>query len=324
MSNTILAFVEQRNGEIKKSSLESLTVAASLAKELGANLAAVLIGSGISGQASSLGAYGASTVYVADQPLFEHYSTEGYAACVNVAWDSASAVMAVFPASAMGKDLAPRVAAKRESNFLADAVQATIEGGALVIQRPMYAGKVLWKLKAPVENTVLTLRPNVFTAKETGGDAAVETLEVAVEPRAKVVSVHQVEKEVPDVAEADVIVSGGRGLKEPENFSLVYDLAKELGAAVGASRAVVDAGWIDHDHQVGQTGKVVSPTLYIACGISGAIQHLAGMRTSKHIVAINKDPEAPIFQVADYGVVGDALELLPKLTEAIKGVKASA
>lgn len=324
MSNVILTFVEQRGGEIKKNSLESLTAAAKLAKELSATVHCVLVGSGIADRAASLGAYGAAKVYTVDHPDLEHYNTQGYAAAVHAAWDACGAGLAVFPASAMGKDLAPRVAAKRGSAFLADAVEASVEGGALVIRRPMYAGKVLWKLKAPVDNTVLTLRPNVFDAEETGGTAEVQALEVSFESRAQVVQVHQVEQEVPDVAEADTIVSGGRGLKEPDNFSLVFALAKELGAAVGASRAVVDAGWIDHDHQVGQTGKVVSPTLYIAVGISGAIQHLAGMRTSKCIVAINKDPEAPIFQVADYGLVGDALEILPKLTEAVKGVKAGA
>ena len=192
------------------------------------------------------------------------------------------------------------------------------------MSRPKYAGKAIWKMAAPGSQVVLTARPNVFTADPPAEGASAETVAVDVSditPRARVVSFHAAEKGTVDVAEAEVIVSGGRGLKGPENFPLVFDLAKVLGAGVGASRAVVDAGWIDHDHQVGQTGKTVSPNLYIACGISGAIQHLAGMRTSKCIVAINKDPDAPIFKLADYVVIGDALEILPRLTEEIYKVK---
>jgi len=192
------------------------------------------------------------------------------------------------------------------------------------VSRPQYAGKAIWKMTAAPEKVVITPRPNVFPAAPSADGASADTVAVdvsGVTPRARVVNFHAADKDTVDVAEADVIVSGGRGLKAPEHFSLVFDLAKAMGAGVGASRAVVDAGWIDHDHQVGQTGKTVSPTLYVACGISGAIQHLAGMRTSKKIVAINKDPEAPIFKLADYGVVGDVFEILPRLTEEMRKIK---
>jgi electron transfer flavoprotein alpha subunit len=323
MAHASLTFLEQRGGEVKKSSLEALGAGVSLAGALGGTGAAVIAGSGIGDAAAALGKRGADRVYAADGEGFALYSTEGYAAVTAAAVDQASPAVLVFAASAMGKDLAPRVAARLGWTFVPDAVAASIENGKLVVKRPQYAGKAIWTLALEPKNVVLTVRPNTFAVPAESGEAApVESLSVDVVPRARVVALSGKEKGVVDVAEAEVIVSGGRGLKGPENFPLVFDLAKELEAGVGASRAVVDAGWIDHDHQVGQTGKTVSPTLYIACGISGAIQHLAGMRTSKCIVAINKDPEAPIFQIADYGLVGDVFEILPKLTEAVRGVKA--
>ncbi len=321
MAHKVLTFVEQRGGEIKKSSLEALSLGKRLAAEGGGTPAAVIAGKGIAGLAGPIAAQGASAVCLADADFLELYSTEGYATAVAAAVEKTSADVLVFSASAMGKDLAPRVAARLGWTFLPEVIEAKIEGGRLTVSRPQYAGKAVWKLAAPAEKVVLTARPNVFAAEAPTEGAQAETVTLdlgGVSPRARVTALKTAEKGVLDVAEADRIVSGGRGLKGPENFPLVFDLAKALGAAVGASRAVVDAGWIDHDHQVGQTGKTVSPNLYIACGISGAIQHLAGMRTSKRIVAINKDPEAPIFKVADYGIVGDALEILPLLTAEVK------
>ncbi|NNF06588.1 MAG: electron transfer flavoprotein subunit alpha/FixB family protein [Candidatus Eisenbacteria bacterium] len=322
MANEVLLFVEQRNGEIKKSSLEALGAAKAIATSKGGSLGAVVAGEGISGLAETLGSHGADVVYMADHGDMAHYSTEGYAHAVTQALDKSGATILVGSATAMGKDLAPRLAARKDWAFLADTTSVAIEGDKLVVTRPEYAGKVISKLATAATGVVLTLRPNSFSVPEaSGGSAQVETLDVSgANIRAKVVALETKEQGLVDVAEADRVVSGGRGLKEAENFSLVFDLAKELGAGVGASRAVVDAGWIGHDHQVGQTGKTVSPNLYIACGISGAIQHLAGMRTSKCIVAINKDAEAPIFQVADYGIVGDVFEVLPKLTDAVKAL----
>jgi electron transfer flavoprotein alpha subunit len=321
MAHKVLTFVEQRGGEIKKSSLEALSLGKRLAGEAGGSLAAVVAGKGIGELCGPIAAQGASTVCVADADVLELYSTEGYAAAVAAAVEKTSPGILVFTASAMGKDLAPRVAARLGWTLLPEVVEAEVEGDRLTVSRPQYAGKAVWKLAAPAEKVVLTARPNVFPAEAPAEGAQAETVALDVSgttPRARVTALKTAEKGVLDVAEADKIVAGGRGLKDPGNFPLVFDLASVLGAAVGASRAVVDAGWIDHDHQVGQTGKTVSPALYVAIGISGAIQHLAGMRTSKRIVAINKDPEAPIFKVADYGVVADALEILPLLTEEVK------
>jgi len=324
MAHKVLTFVEQRGGEIKKSSFEALSLGKRLAEEAGGTMAALIVGRDVGGLAEAVAARGAAAVYLADADALSLYSPEGYATAVASALEGASADLVVMAATAMGKDLAPRVAARQEYTYLPEVTEAQIDGGRLVVTRPQYAGKVLWKLAAPTEKVVLAARPNVFAAQPPAEGASAETvaLDVALpELRGRVVSFHASEKETVDVAEADAIVAGGRGLKEAEHFSMVFDLARLLGAGVGASRAVVDAGWIAHEHQVGQTGKTVSPNLYIAVGISGAIQHLAGMRTSKCIIAINKDPDAPIFKETDYGIVADVFEVLPKFTEEVKKIK---
>jgi electron transfer flavoprotein alpha subunit len=229
-------------------------------------------------------------------------------------------------ATAMGKDVAPRFAARNDVSVLADVMDLRREEDRLVASRPVYSGKARAEVDCgSAALQVVTTRPNVFPAEpdSTAAVAQVETLDLPdITPRARVVRVETPESMELDVAEADIIVSGGRGIKGPENWPVIRDLQEALGAALGASRAVVDAGWIDHQHQVGQTGKVVSPTLYVACGISGAIQHLAGMGTSKVIVAINKDPEAPIFKVATYGIVGDIFPIVPEVAKAVRAAKA--
>jgi electron transfer flavoprotein alpha subunit len=322
MAHKVLTFVEQRAGAVKKSSLEALSLGKRLAEESGGTMAAVLAGEGVSGLVAHIAEHGASAVYVADAAVLALYSTEGYAAAAAQAVETSGAEILVVSATAMGKDLAPRLAARLDWTYLADVTAAAVENGRLVVSRPQYSGKAEWKLAAPASRAVLAVRPNVFPAAAAPVAAETVALDVAgVAPRARCTEMKTSEAGMVDVAEADVIVAGGRGLKGPENFPALFDLAKALGAAVGASRAVVDAGWIDHEHQVGQTGKTVSPKLYFAFGISGAIQHLAGMRTSKRIVAVNKDPDAPVFKVADYGIVGDAVEIVPKLTEAVKRVK---
>lgn len=226
----------------------------------------------------------------------------------------------VFTATATGRDLAPRVAARLGVGVASDLTDLTAEGDAIIATRPVYAGKALQKVRVTARPAVLSLRPNIFTPDERARAVKPETLAVTSSGRVKVREIKPAPAGTLDVAEAQVIISGGRGLKEPANFKVLEDLARAFGgrAAVGASRAVVDAGWRAHADQVGQTGKTVSPSLYIAVGISGAIQHLAGMRTSKVIVAINKDKDAPIFKVADYGVVGDLFEIVPKLAEEIR------
>ncbi len=315
----ILVFIEQRNSEIRAASLQAV----SEARRLGAGpVSAVLPGSGIGGVAPSVGAYGAEKIFVADDANLALYSAEGYAEVVAKAVELAQPNAIFFGGTAMGRDLAPRVAARLGVGALADAVEITLDGETFVVKRPVYSGKAFATVDA-AGNTpqVISLRPNVFAAEDVGGSAEVVNLDgLSLAIRAIVKELADTGGGELDVAEADIIVSGGRGIKGPENFALIRELASTLGAAVGASRAVVDAGWIEHKHQVGQTGKVVSPTLYVAAGISGAIQHLAGMSSSKVIVAINKDPDAPIFKVADYGVVGDLFDVIPPMVAAIKAL----
>ncbi len=320
----ILTFVEQRDGKVRKGSLEALSEAKRLATAAGWDVAAVLVGSGIEGEAAALGAYGASVVYVVDEERFALYSAEGYAAAVRAAVERCQPEALFMSATALGRDLSGRLAARLLVGCIPDVTALRLEGGKLEAVRPVYSGKALATVEAgSAKPAIFTLRPNVFAAEAVGGTARIEKLPaIPADIRAVVREIVASGGGELDVAEADIIVSGGRGLKGPENFALLKALADALGGAVGASRAAVDAGWIDHAHQVGQTGKVVSPSLYIACGISGAIQHLAGMSSSKIIVAINKDPEAPIFKVADYGIVGDLFQVLPALTEEIKKLKA--
>ena len=316
----ILVFTEQRESKIKKSSFEAVSAAHNLAGELGGTSVALVVGSGVDGIAGDLGAYGASRVIVVDSPRLEKYSNAAYAKVIAEVAKKEQAAIVVLPASQMGKDLAPRVAVKLNAGLAADCIALRVENGDVIATRPVFAGKTLLDVRVKTPVKIFTLRPNVFAAARNGQGAAVEKMDVPLEEKdfSATVTEMSVATGRPDVTEADIIVSGGRGLKGPENFHLVEELADVLGAGVGASRAVVDAGWRPHDEQVGQTGKTVSPTMYVACGISGAVQHLAGMSSSKYIVAINKDKDAPIFQVADYGIVGDVFEILPELTTQLK------
>ncbi len=314
----ILVFVEQRGGEVRKASLQAV----SEAKRQGGPVSAVLPGSGVGDAAAGLGAWGADTIYVADDAKLGFYSAEGYAEAVVKAVEQEQPSALFFAGTAMGRDLAPRVAARLGVGAIADAVGLTRDGDAFSVRRPVYSGKAFATANTGGKTPqVISLRPNVFAAEEVAGAGVVVAVDgLSLSIRALVKELIEAEGGELDVAEADIIVSGGRGIKGPENFALIKSLADALGGAVGASRAAVDAGWIEHSHQVGQTGKVVSPSLYIACGISGAIQHLAGMSSSKVIVAINKDPDAPIFKIADYGVVGDLFDVIPPMVEAIKAL----
>jgi len=314
---TTLAVLEQRDGVLRKISHEVVTAA----QRLGGSVEAVVCAAGAVQGVEQSARFGADKIVTLTNPAFAKYAPEACAQALAERAKQGGYRTIVFAASATGKDLAPRVAAKLGVGVAADITDLATNGGAIVVTRPVYAGKALLKVKVVAQPAVLSLRPNVFTPVERPKAGAAET--VAVNVPAGRVTVREI-KAAPvgtlDVAEAQVIISGGRGLKEPANFKVLEELARAFGgqAAVGASRAVVDAGWRGHADQVGQTGKTVSPSLYIAVGISGAIQHLAGMRTSKVIVAINKDKDAPIFKVADYGVVGDLFEIVPKLTEAIR------
>jgi len=323
----ILAFAEQRAGSIKKTAFEALTAARNLAKELGVAHHAVLVGKGVAGLASQLQRFGAASILVVEADDLEHYSPEGYVAAVEAARQKVGAETVLMPASAMGRDLAGRLGARIDAAVAQECVEAHVDGGVIVAKRPIFAGKALLSVKATQPPFVMTLRPNLFRA-DPGDEAAcpVETMacpspEGGIRAVTKEVQAASADGKV-DLTEAEVIVSGGRGMKGPENYGILEELAGVLGGTVGASRASVDAGWRPHADQVGQTGKTVTPNLYVACGISGAIQHLAGMSTSKVIVAINKDAEAPIFKVATYGIVGDLFEVVPKLTEELRALKA--
>ncbi|MBX2991754.1 MAG: electron transfer flavoprotein subunit alpha/FixB family protein [Bacteroidetes bacterium] len=316
----ILAFAEQRDGKFRKSTFETVQTAKKIAGELNGELVALVIGSGVEGIAGELGNYGAGKVIVAEDPALAQHSNGAYAKVIADVAKTIGADIVFLAASQMGKDIAPRIAVKLGAGLASDCVALKVEGADVIATRPVYAGKALLDVKVTTPVKMFSLRPNVFTATPSQGSATIEKVSVSLQPD----DLKTVAKEVkvaagrPDVTEADIIVSGGRGLKGPEHWHLIENLADVLNAAVGASRAVVDAGWRPHDEQVGQTGKTVAPSLYIACAISGAVQHLAGMSSSKCIVAINKDKDAPIFQIADYGIVGDVFEILPELTAEFK------
>ena len=321
MANKILAILEQREGLLKKVSFEAASTASKLAKELNLEVEAVVAGADVN-NLNEISKYGISKVVHLKNSDFANYTSSGYTEAISNYAKESNAVCLIVGNTSLGNDLAPRLAVKLNSGCIMDCVNIQVESGEVVATRPIYAGKAFVKVKLSSEVKVFTIRPNVFKAElSDNGSAVVETKEISnPNLKAKVVSFKKSEGKL-DVAEADIIVSGGRGMKGPENFNLIESLADSLGAAVGASRAVVDAGWRPHREQVGQTGKTVSPSLYVACGISGAIQHLAGMSTSKYIVAINKDKDAPIFSVADYGIAGDVFEILPVLTEEIKKIR---
>jgi electron transfer flavoprotein alpha subunit len=314
----VLAVIEQRGGEIKQGAAEVLTAARSVADASGGTVDALVVGPpGL--DVSSVATYGADVVVTAADDALGLYQPDAYAAAVVQQAQSSEYRAIILGATAMGKDLGPRVAARLDCALAVD-VTSIDAGASITVTRPVYSGKATYTLDITTTPCVVSLRPNVFTPQENPRSAEARTVEVsAPAARARTTEITEPDRARLDVAEAPVVVSGGRGLKDPEHFALIESLADALGnAAVGASRAVVDAGWRPHGDQVGQTGKTVSPQLYIAVGISGAIQHLAGMRTSKVIVAINRDKDAPIFKVADYGVVGDLFEIVPRLTEEVR------
>jgi electron transfer flavoprotein alpha subunit len=322
MANKILVVLEQRDGLIKRSGFEAASTAANLAKDLNASAEAVVVGDAIS-NLNDISKYRIQKIFHLKNSGLANYSSSGYTEVItNLAKQSDYDIL-ILSNTSLGKDLAPRLSVRLNAACIVDCVKLTKSGSEIIFTRPAYAGKALIDVKFLSSKKVITLRPNVFKAQVVDNPSPAEIVvnEISeVNLKSKVTSFKKSEGKL-DVAEADIIVSGGRGMKGPENFHLIEELAEALGAAVGASRAVVDAGWRPHNEQVGQTGKTVSPTLYVACGISGAIQHLAGMSSSKYIVAVNKDKDAPIFNVADYGITGDLFEIIPALTSEIKKVK---
>ena len=323
----VLVFAEQREGAIKKPGLEAVCEGRRLADALGGDLAVLLVGDDHAGLDARLKALGVDLIAPVSDPRLRLYAPVAYAAAAAAAARALTPDLYLMPATSMGRDLAARVAARLGVGLASDCTGLTVEGGEIRARRPVYSGKAIATVAfGKARPAMATLRPNVFPLREASkpGAGAPAAVIVAFEEKDFACRATAVASEAGgtvDVAEANVVVSGGRAMKGPENFKYIAMLAEALGGAVGASRAAVDAGWIDHQHQVGQTGKVISPTLYIACGISGAIQHLAGMSSSKVIVAINKDPDAPIFKIADYGIVGDLYQVIPMMVDAVKKLK---
>lgn len=325
----VLAFVEQKDGQFGTAAREAVGVAATLAEALGGSAHALALGGpGTSAGAASLGTAGAEVVAVGEHDALADYNPEGYVDVVAARVRDGGYGAVVFSATGLGKDLAPRVAAKLDVPLATDVTAVDAAGGSVSVTRPVFSGKAFATLSFDASPAMLSIRPNVFQAAERNAAGTVETFTPDVDPskwRVRVVERKAASEGQLDVTEASIVVSGGRGLKDPENWNLLEGLRDAIGSdvALGASRAVVDAGWRPHGEQVGQTGKTVAPKLYFAVGISGAIQHLAGMRTAKTIVAINRDADAPIFGVADYGIVGDLFEVVPRLSEEIAALKAS-
>ena len=319
----ILVVGEQGEGKIKKVTQELASKAAELAAKSGGEVQVVFVGN-VEG-AESLGAYGVKKVYVISAAVLGQYNTEGYAKVLADLVQETKPSILLATASPLGRDLLPRLAARLEIGLASDCTNLDIVEGKLLATRPVYSGKALVDVAFETAIQAATTRPNSFVPKVTAEGAKAEVArhgKEAVDFKVLLEEVIKGKTDKPDLTEASIIVSGGRAMKSPENFKILHELADVIGATVGASRAAVDSGYAPHDMQVGQTGKVVNPNLYIACGISGAIQHLAGMRTSKVIVAINKDAEAPIFTKADYGIVGDLFQIVPLLTQEFKKVMA--
>lgn len=324
----VLVFAETRGNSLRKVALEATTAARALADASGGGeVHAIVAGtSGVGSVAEQLGQYGADVVVVVEHASFANFDREAVASTIAARAKAGSYRAVVLGFSSQGRDLGPRLAAKLDAPIAADVTEIRVEGDSLVVRHPAYANKVITTLAISGPLAIVSVRPSAITAQQAARQAKSETMAPASDPSASRVVVKEIiegGKGKIDLGEAPVIISGGRGLKAPENFKLVEDLAAAFGnAAVGATRAVTDDGWRPHNEQIGQTGRQVSPQLYVAVGISGAIQHLAGMRTSKTIVAINKDKEAPIFKVADYGIVGDVMEVVPALTQAVREAKA--
>lgn len=321
----VWVFAEQREGELQKVSLELLGEGRRQADKLGVELTAVLLGNNVSGLADTLAKHGADKVLVAEDKNLEHYTTDAYTKVICDLVNERKPGILFVGATFIGRDLGPRIAARLSTGLTADctSIDVEVESGALLATRPAFGGNLMATIACPNHRPQMaTVRPGVF--EKVDSDASKCTIEkVAVnladsDIRTKVIETVKTMKDIIDISEAKVIVSGGRGVGSKENFALLEELAKVLGGVVAGSRAAVEKGWIDNAYQVGQTGKTVKPSIYIACGISGAIQHVAGMQDSDMIIAINKDETAPIFQVADYGIVGDIKKVLPELIAQAK------
>ena len=320
MAQGVFAITEQRDGELRKVSFETVSEGRRVADDLGTELTAVVLGSGIDGLAEELKKYGPDKILVGDDPALADYTTDAYTNVLAEFIQSSDPAVIITGASAQGKDLAGRLAARLDAGVAMDCVEVKLDNGDLAYTRPMFGGKILANVEIEGSPQIVAIRPNVMNITENSKEGSIEKPAVQVgEIKTTVVEMKMETGDKVELTEADIIVSGGRGTGG--DYAAIEALANALGAAVGASRSAVDEGWRPHSDQVGQTGKTVSPALYVACGISGAIQHLAGMSTSKYIVAINKDEEAPIFSKADLGIAGDLFEIVPAFTEEVKKLK---
>lgn len=323
MSN-ILIFAEIRDGVFKGINAELITAAHSLVQATGGEVHIAVLGSGVEAQAAEAAKYDVSKVFTVDKPELADYSSQGYAIAMEAVIGQSAPKLVLFGATAMGKDLSARTAARVGASLLTDCTELSIEDGNLIAVRPVYSGKVYMQVMSTADIQAVSVRPNVFAPAAAAGSSS-EVVGVTVDfadgaIKGKVKEIVSTAAGGKDLTESEIIVAGGRSLKSGDNFKILQELADVLGGTVGASRAAVDAGYVPHSIQIGQTGKVVNPKLYLAVGISGAIQHLVGMRTSKVIVAVNKDENAPIFEKSDYGIVGDLFEVVPKLTEEFKAL----
>lgn len=322
---SILIFADQAQGKIKKAALEAVQYGAKVAEQLGTTATALVLGPVDAAELAALGSYGAQKVLHAADARLHEVETIVYTKVIAEAAEKEGSKVLIFPHNFDGKAIAPRVSARLKAGLVAGAISYPDTANGFVVKKNVFSGKAFANINITSDKKVIAIIPNTFPVNPGSGTAAVEAFSPAINDadfKVKVVKTETVSGEVP-LTEAEVIVSGGRGMKGPENWGILEDLAKALGAATASSRPVADAGWRPHHEHVGQTGLTVRPNLYIAVGISGAIQHLAGVNGSKVIVVINKDPEAPFFKAADYGIIGDAFEVVPKLTEAVKKLKLS-
>ena len=328
--NGVWVFAEQREGQLQKVSLELLGEGRKIADKLGSKLTALLIGNKVQNLVEDLSRHGADEVLVVDAPELEHYTTDGYTKAICELANAKKPNIIFIGATFIGRDLGPRVAARLETGLTADctSLDVDVESGDLLATRPAFGGNLMATIVCPDHRPQMaTVRPGVFEKVNTdASNCKIEKVEVKLadsDIRTKVLEIIKEKKDIVDISEANIIVSGGRGVGCKENFALLQELADALGGVVAGSRAAVEKGWVENAYQVGQTGKTVKPTIYIACGISGAIQHVAGMQDSELIIAINKDETAPIMQVADYGIVGDVKKVIPELIAQAKEMKAA-
>lgn len=317
---SVLIFIDHSDGHVKKASLEAMSYGAKLAEQTGTTAEGVLLGS-VTEDVAALGKYGVKKIHQVNNPAFDHLDAQVFTKAIAEIAQSAGAKVIVFSNNLSGKSIAPRLSARLKAGLVAGAIALPDTSNGFVVRKNVFSGKAFANVSIDTDVKIISLNPNSYAIAETGGTAEVVNASVSADaPKTKVTATDKVSGEVP-LSEAELVVSGGRGLKGPENWGMIEELAKLLGAATACSRAVADVHWRPHHEHVGQTGLAIAPNLYMAIGISGAIQHLAGVNRSKVIVVINKDPEAPFFKAADYGIVGDAFDVVPKMIQAVKKLK---